>query len=88
MSHRNLTRIGVVSAAVAALGSGDRRQLSATQGGTAAIDPHNFVRYDHEPVPALSAGERVCLLRASRTAQSQRDVVRVTHRTRKIVGVT
>ena len=42
MSLRNLTRIGVVSAAVAALGTAPA--AASSSGGTTAIDPHNFVR--------------------------------------------
>jgi hypothetical protein len=85
MSLRNLTRIGVVSATIAALGAAPAAAISS--GATPAVDRHDFVRSITNPYLPYRPGT-VFVYTGVKDGQTQRDVVRVTHRTRKILGVT
>jgi hypothetical protein len=85
MSLRNLTRIGVVSAANAARGTAPATAISS--GATPAVDPHDFVRSITNPYLPYRPGT-VDVYSGVKDGKTQRDVVRVTRRTRRILGVT
>ena len=85
MSLRNLTRIGAVSAAIAALGTVPAAAISS--GATPAVDPHDFVQSITNPYLPYRPGT-VYVYSGVKDGKTQRDVVRVTRRTRRILGVT
>ena len=82
MSHRKRVGTGLIAALGAVIGL----MLIATQGGAAATAPGNFVRTITNPYLPYRPGS-VWVYTGVKDGQSQRDVVRVTHRTRMIMGV-
>jgi len=78
------------AAALALLGGlvlGAGRGAATSTSGRAAIDPDNFVRTITNPYLPYRPGS-VWVYTGVKDGQTQRDVVRVTHRTRTIMGVT
>ena len=82
MSHRKRVGTGLIAALGAVIGL----MLIATQGGAAATAPGKFVRTITNPYLPYRPGS-VWVYTGVKDGQSQRDVVRVTHRTRMIMGV-
>jgi hypothetical protein len=82
MSHRKRVGTGLIAALGAVIGL----MLIATQGGAAATAPGKFVRTITNPYLPYRPGS-VWVYSGVKDGQSQRDVVRVTHRTRMIMGV-
>jgi hypothetical protein len=85
MSLRNLTRVAVVSAAIAAVGAAPAGADSSH--ARAGIDPDSFVRSITNPYLPYRPGTAY-VYTGVKDGASQRDVVRVTRRTREILGVT
>jgi hypothetical protein len=85
MSLRHLTRIVLVSGAIAAVGTAPAEAISSHP--TAGIDPGDFVRSITNPYLPFRPGT-VYVYRGVKEGATQRDVVRVTRRTRTILGVT
>ena len=82
MSHRKRVGTGLIAALGAVIGL----MLIATQGGAAATAPGKFVRTITNPYLPYRPGS-VWVYTGVKDGQAQRDVVRVTHRTRMIMGV-
>ena len=94
MSLRNLTSVVVASgvfAVVAVPGAvidgGAHPAQAATRNARSGVDPDNFVRSITNPYLPYRPGT-VYVYTGVKDGQTQRDVVRVTHRTREILGVT
>ena len=85
MNLWHLTRFAVLTGAIAAIGTAPAAATSSRV--TPAIDPHNFVRSITNPYLPYRAGT-VYVYTGVKDGATQRDVVRVTRRTRKILGVT
>lgn len=85
MTLRTLTHLAAMTGAIAAIGAAPAAAGSSHT--TPAIDPDNFVRSITNPYLPYRPGT-VYVYIGIKDGQAQRDVVRVTHRTRRIAGVT
>jgi hypothetical protein len=84
MSRRTLIPLAVLAAVAAlALAAGGRDHAAASRAG---VDPERFVRTITNPYLPYRPGS-VWVYTGVKDGQTQRDVVRVTHRTRLVMGV-
>ena len=84
MSRRILIPLAVLAAVAAlALAAGGRDHAAAPRAG---VDPERFVRTITNPYLPYRPGS-VWVYTGVKDGQTQRDVVRVTHRTRLVIGV-
>ena len=85
MTLTTLTRLAAMTGVIAAIGAAPAGATSSR--AAPAIDPGNFVRSITNPYLPYRPGT-VYVYTGVKDGQPQRDVVRVTHRTRRILGVT
>ena len=85
MTLTTLTRLAAMTGVIAAIGAAPAAATSSR--AAPAIDPGNFVRSITNPYLPYRPGT-VYVYTGVKDGQPQRDVVRVTHRTRRILGVT